>query len=382
VHLKIIGTRNLKLLSIHGFIFAFGDGFFFLTLPVYITQLKASPTDLGWLYAVFYLSWGITLFIGGFLADRFDARKIIIIGTLLWLPLPLTLAVASSWTQLWLPMILYGTYFGSSSIFVFLLRSASSGRTMQAFGLWSGSWALGYVFSPVVGGYISQTVGKQTIFILSAIFTIASISPLFFLSKPPKAEEKNVGASAKLFLKDILSQKKLIALCTFFAAVIFSIYLIEPFIPKFMNEQYNQSIFNLGIFGTSLAVGDLFFSFYLGKLGDSRSKIVSVTAAATIYICACFFILAFKFFPVLCFASFLTGTAPCIWNFVSGVVGSAAPKCYVGKWIAFSQTTLYFSSFAASIIGGMLYNFSPYLAFFVTMLLLSVLIITAFFKKL
>jgi MFS family permease len=65
-----------------------------------------------------------------------------------------------------------------------------------------------------------------------------------------------------------------------------------------------------------------------------------------------------------------------------GVIGAAAPEQSVGRWIAISQTCVIFAAVSAPIIGGLLYEISPYLIFFVTILTLAILAIIGLSNKL
>ena len=374
--------RDLKLICIWEFVFCFGDGLFYFLLPVYISQINASPAEIGMLYSSHYLSWAVTLLMGGFLADKFDQKKLMIIGSLLWIPVPLALAIANNWTQLWLPMILYGTYFGSSSACVYVLRSASSGKTMQAFGLWSASVAFGYLFSPLVGGFLSSTFGKQMVFYIAAGFYSASILPLIFISRLPKAEPLETRAAPKYSFAEFIRSKKLIVLCVFFAMIIFAVFFISPLISQFMHGVYNQSIFNLGVIGTATSSGWIFFSFALGKIGDKRSKMTAVLASTAICSFSFSVIALINNFPILCLASFLTGASHCIIGFVPAIIGSVAPERYVGRWISVGQTSIMVASAVAPAFGGAMYEVSPFLAFSVTISLLLSLTALGLLKKL
>ncbi len=372
--------RDLKLICVWEFVFCFGDGLFYFVLPVYMNQLNATPVEVGMLYGVHYLSWGITLMIGGFLADHFDQKKIMILGSLIWIPVPIMLAAATSWNQLWLPMILYGTYFGSASTCVYVLKSAPPERTMQTFGLWSASVALGYLVSPMLGGFISSAVGKQTVFLIATVFYAVSVLPLFLVSRLPKPEIKESQTVTKRSSADFALSRNLIVLCVFFAMIIFAIYLVSPLIPQFTNGVYNQTIFNLGIFGTATSFGWIFFSFALGKIGDKRSKMTAVLTSMIVCSFAFLLIAMINNFTFLCFASFLSGASQPIIGFIPAIIGSAAPERRIGRWISVSQTGIYIASFGAPIVGGLLYEFSPYLAFFTTISLLSFLAVVATLK--
>ena len=377
-----MGSRDLKLICISAFIFFFGDGLFSFLLPLYMNQLNASPTEVGVLYSIYYLTLGITLMLGGFLADRYDRKKIVILGSLLWIPVPLALSAATNWDQLWLPMILYGTWFGASSTNLYVLKSSPSGKTMQAFGLWSASVALGYVFSPLLGGFLSSAIGKQAVFYIATSFFAVSVVPLVFISRPQKAESKEKQANSNYSLDHFTFDKRLIALCSFLTIIIFAIFLIGPLIPQFITRVYNQTLINVGFFGTVFFAGWFFFSFVLGRIGDKRSKMAAVIISTAVSSFSLLMIAITNNFMLLFFAFFLLGTSRCIIGFTPAIIGSSAPKGYDGRWISIGLTTVNMATFAAPVVGGVVYEVSPYLVFFIAIFLLSSMTVFAAFKKL
>jgi len=370
---------NIKLICLSAFVFFFGNGLFTFVLPVYITKLNASPTDVGLLYAAFYLSWGITILLGGILTDRFDPKKIMIINSVLWIPVPLALALAINWQQLWLPMILYGTFFEGPAVCVYILRSASSGKVMLAFGMWSASTALGSIFSPLIGGTLFSVLGKQAVFTLAGIFYTASILPLFFLKKIKKTEKQQ---KETIFQIKAFKTSKLIAFCSFFTATMFSIFLLSPFIPQFTHAIYHQTIFDLGIFGTAISIGAVFFSVALGKIGDKKSKMFAVVLSILISVISFLLIVTIDNFALLCVSFFLSGASTVVIFLMSGVIGAVAPEHLAGRWIAIGQACVTFAGVGAPILGGILYQISPYLAFTTTILILSSLVVFGLVKKL
>ncbi len=340
-------------------------------LPIHFRELNASPTDVGLLYAAYNLSWGITLLLGGYLADRFDTKKVIILSFLLWIPVPLALGFATDWQQLWLPMILYGTFFGSASLCVFLVKSSPE-KVMQSFGLWSMSGALAYISSPLVGGVISSSFGKQSVFGLSAVFFAASVLPLFLIKRLPKKDtEEATPIKGGGFAKN---SRKLLILCCFFSAGMFFVFLLNPLIPQFLNEVYSQSIVSLGVFSSLTSAGWLFFSSLFGSVGDKHSKLSVVTGLMATTTFSFLIIALFNNFSVLCAASFLMGASNAIMYFTSGIIGAQAPKNAVGKWTAVSQASITIAGFGAPVLGGVLYQFSPALAFTLGILTLLLLV--------
>lgn len=376
-------NKNIKLICLSAIVFSFGDGLFTFLLPVFISELNAAPADIGMLYAVYNLTWGITLMFGGFLADRFDQKKIMILSSLIWAPVPLIFAVTTDWNQLWLPMILYGTYFGSASCSVCILRSIPREKVMQAFGIWSASVGLGYVFSPIVGGLLSSILGKETVFFLAALFFGVSTVPLAFISKykQKKPVETEIKSEFDPQSTNTNNRLRIIGLCVFFAIIMFAVFLLNPLIPQYTHGVYHQTIFNLGVFGTAASAGWVFFAITFGRIGDKRSKMTVVLASTVITSISFLLIVMINNFPLLCLASFLSGASSAIFGFMQAIIGSAAPERSAGRWISISQTSVTIAVFGAPIIGGVLYEVSPYLAFSVAIIVLFSLTIVGVLKK-
>jgi MFS family permease len=102
----------------------------------------------------------------------------------------------------------------------------------------------------------------------------------------------------------------------------------------------------------------------IGRIGDKQSQMPSVSIALTISAFAFLIVTAFNSFPLLCLVFFLNGASQTVLYLSTGIIGSAAPKHSMGKWAALSQSVIYFVGFGAPTIGGILYEVSPYLAFY------------------
>lgn len=85
---SLSGTLNsdLKLIFASNFIGAFGDGLYAYIWPLYIRALGADPTEVGLVFSVIFFVAAWTPLPGGFLADKYDRKKLMILGWLLWIP--------------------------------------------------------------------------------------------------------------------------------------------------------------------------------------------------------------------------------------------------------------------------------------------------------
>jgi DHA1 family multidrug resistance protein-like MFS transporter len=84
------------MLFVANFVGAFGDGLYFYILPLYVRGLGANPAEVGLFFSVMLLAAAVTPLLGGLLADKYDRKKVMIAGWLVWVPVPIFLSLADS----------------------------------------------------------------------------------------------------------------------------------------------------------------------------------------------------------------------------------------------------------------------------------------------
>ena len=162
-------NRDLKLLFVSTSIGAFGDGLYFYILPLYVRGLGANPVEVGIFFSVMILATAFTPLLGGFLADKYDRKKVMIVGWLVWMPVPILFSLAKNWFQLLPGAVLYGSWIGQPAFGAYIASSAEKERMTLTFTTLSASWSLGYIFSPALGAYLSDAIGMQWVFCLAFI---------------------------------------------------------------------------------------------------------------------------------------------------------------------------------------------------------------------
>jgi len=373
-------TRDLKLLCISNFIGAFGDGLYVYTLPIHMRGLEATPADVGLLFSILNLSSALTIIPGGFLADRFDRKKIMILGWAIWVPVPLMFSAATHWSQLLPVMSFYGFMVAGPSISAYIFASAHKERVTMTFTVLSASWSLGYIFSPALGGYISTHIGSQLTLHIAFIFYAIATALLFFLqSQHPKrlnVTPNNFGGSRPF------RSRKIILLSIYFATAISVLSLTRPLTVQFLQDVFTIDSFRVGILGSVSFLGWAIISMGLGKIGDKWSKAIAVATALVISSISSIIFISFNNFSVLIFASFLGGASYPLWSLMGAAIGSIAPETSRGRWISFSQTITTLTAFIAPYLGGILYEVSPPMPFQLVIIATLLLSFLAFVKPL
>ncbi len=371
---------DLRLLCVSNFFGAFGDGLFVYILPNFIRGLQATSSDVGLLFSLLSLTTALTIIPGGFLADRYDRKKIMILGWLMWVPVPLVFSVANHWSQLIVPMCLYGALVSGPATSAYVASTTTQGKMTLTFTSLSASWSLGYIFSPAIGGYLASISGMQLAFFLGFIFYSIATCILFFLrsqysSKSVKQDKPTENRS--------LQVRRLVYLSLFFATVMFSIGLVRPLVVQFFNDVFALNSFEIGTLGSVTFFGWTIFSIELGRLGDRRGKMVAVAALLLMASVSFSLLISMSFFPALVFGSFLNGATFPIWALLNASVGALAPEQSKGRWISLSQVIATLAAFGAPYVGGVLYESSPYTPFFLAIgmtPLLAILGLTKLFR--
>ena len=373
-------NRDLKLLFVSTFIGAFGDGLYFYILPLYIRELGANPVDVGTFFSVMLLAAAFTPLLGGFLADKYDRKKIMIIGWLIWMPVPILFSLAKNWFQLLPGAVLYGFWIGQPAFSAYIASSAEKEKMTLTFTILSSSWSLGYIFSPALGAYLSDAVGIRWVFYLTFILYGTCTSILFLISSQSVATQTSqLSSTATSFRK-----KKLLVWSAFFAVIMFFVLLVRPLIPQILKDEFHLTDSLVGILGSITFLGSGVLGVYLGRIGDKWKKagaisvcMISCSVSATILV-------LFNNFFALSLASFLMGASYTIWSLIGAVMSPIAPEPSRARWISVPLSASMFAAFLAPYLGGLLYESSPYnpfLVFIVATALLSVLALTKLFEE-
>ncbi|MCZ2855653.1 MAG: MFS transporter [Candidatus Bathyarchaeota archaeon] len=370
-------NKDLKLIFVSNFIGAFGDGLYAYIWPLYIRELGADPSEVGVVFSVLFFVAALTPLPGGILADKYDRKKLMILGWLLWIPIPLVFSAAEHWTHMLPGAALYGIMLSGPATSAYIATVAHKKKMTQTFTLISAAWWLGYIFSPAIGGYLSSTVGMKWVFNLSFFFFVLATVLLLFISSQFTLSDSRREASG------IPNRRRKILLWSaFFAAVFFVTILFRPYVPQFFQDVLFFDKFQIGILGSVTFLGSAILSVALGKLGDKWGKANAVFVSLILCFLALSFLVSLSNFFLLSFASFMIGASYPLWSLMGAVISSIAPSPSRGRWISVAQTMSLLAAFFAPYLGGLLYDSSPDKPFLIAIVATSILSVLALTKPL
>ena len=217
---------SLLLIFTAVFIDLIGFGILIPVLPTIASRnFDASDFEIGILVAVFSFIQFIFNPYFGSVSDRHGRKPIIVICLLLSASSYLIFAFTNSYGLLLISRIVAGL--GGSSISVaqaYIADITTKENRSRGMGLIGAAFALGFVFGPLVGGFLSK-YGIHVIGFAGAAFSFTAFLVTWFLL-PESLKEKNVTRRHKLFnfsaITDVLKRPAIGIVITIFFIVTFS----------------------------------------------------------------------------------------------------------------------------------------------------------------
>ncbi len=354
-------NRDLRLIFASNLAGSFGDGLYAYLLPYYMSKtLGTTPEEIGLLYAVVSLVAALTLLAGGMLADRYDRKKIMIIGWIAWSPAPIIFSFAQNSLEMLPGMVLWGLWPGGATSTAYITRSADKKRLASTFTALSAAWSVGYIFSPALGGYLSGNWGMNVVFYSSSIlYAFAAVILVLISSQHPEASrEDQKGKSDSMF--NLLKTRKILSVSIFFALIMFTLMLFRPFVPNFLGDMYGYGDLEIGILGSVSFFGSAVLRILLGRFGDRSRKTYAIATSMILCCSSLTLLIASGNFLLLLVAFFLAGGSYVMWSLMGAIVSPLAPERIKARWISIPQAVVMLASFISPYVGGLLYDVSPY----------------------
>ncbi len=368
-------NRDLKMLFVATFAGAFGDGLYFYILPLYVRELGANPVEVGTFFSVMLLAAAFTPLLGGYWADKYTLKRIMIAGWLVWMPVPIIFSLAENWVQMLPGSVLYGFWIGQPAFSAYIASSAKKEKLALTFTILSSSWSLGYIFSPTLGAFLSEVVGIHWVFYLTFSLYGACTGILFLISSQGVAAQPSQLSSTDASF----GRKRLFVWSTFFAVIVFFVLLVRPLIPQILKDEFHLTDSIVGILGSITFLGSGVLGICLGRIGDKWKKAGAISICMILCSVSAMILVLFKHFLALSLASFLMGASYTILSLIGAVISPIAPEKSRARWISVPMSASMFAAFLAPYLGGLLYNSSPYnpfLIFIAATALLSVVALT------
>ena len=285
--------REVGVLVFASFFVAVGFGIISPTLPLFARSFGVNHAQVGAILAAFAFARFATGLISGKLVDHFGERLVYSFGIGFVSITSFAAGFAQSYEQLLIFRAVGG--FGSSMFSVaagsILLRAVDDDHRARVQSLYNGSFLIGMMAGPVVGGALSGFSLRAPMIIYGFLLIGASASGAFLLrnstlaAKPTATQERNtITLRSALALKPYRS-----ALIISFITSWVLFGMSRSILPLFMVEEIKVSPSFMGLGFTISTVINGIFLMKAGKLSDVNGRRYSAvigTSFLTLFILA------------------------------------------------------------------------------------------------
>ncbi|MFP3918334.1 MFS transporter [Lysinibacillus telephonicus] len=251
-------------------------------------DLQLSTSQTGIVLSSFFAGYALMQIPGGWLADRFGFRKVIITALLAWSIFTIFSGMAWSFASLILIRFLFGlgegSFFPSASKGIASWFPQNERSRAMSFMLTSGT-IMG-VITPIIGTQSMQTIGWRTIFyIAGAVGIIFVLLYMIFLKEQNSstAEKVETTSKNKAPLRDVL---KTPIIWNLFIAY-FAIYAVQwglmTWMPTYLVDARQLDLTSVGYISAIPAVAGIIAmltsGYILDKLPEGKDKLIAAVFA-------------------------------------------------------------------------------------------------------
>lgn len=354
-------SRDLKLLSLSLFLWALGEGLFIFILPIYMTDLGATPEQIGQIISIGAVAMAVSLLPAGWAADRFGPKSGLVSGWIFGIFSGVFFAISHDIPVFLIGWILYRvTAWVLPAISSYTTNARGSLTPERALSSVYSMFHAGLIVSPTIGGYIGKYFGLRTNFYIATVmFCISTIVILFLKHQPPHPVEQRAKP------KELLTNRHFLGFMVLVFITMVVIYMPYDFAPKFLREVKAIDLEQIGWLGTLNAIGGFTLNQYLGRRPPRRGMVLAIGLTVV----QVFIMLQFSWIGWFALAYYLRGGVNAIRSLISALVTRIVKPSQLGIAFGLSETVSTAGDVVAPLLAGQFYAIAPHLPFTVALIL-------------
>ena len=277
--------REVKVLTAAAFFVAVGFGIIVPAMPLFAKSFGVSNSAVGLIVSMFAVARFSTGMFSGRFVDKFGERLVFAVGIFIVSLSTLLCAMAHSYTQL----LVFRTSGGlGSSMFSVaassvIMRSVSDDQRGRAQSVYNGSFLVGGIAGPAIGGVLTAISLRAPFFTYSITLFLAGIIGFFFLSSgKPNARLENINDESTTLRQALRMQPYRTALILAFVTNWVLFGLRSSILPLFVTEELHSTTAIVGLGFTLSALFQGLLLLPAGTLSDIRGRRVALSIGSTV----------------------------------------------------------------------------------------------------
>jgi len=355
---------NIAVISVSSAVKSFGAGLIGTYVSLYFDELGGSPITLGLMTAMAYMIGCVTSPLGGFIADYYGRRRIMVLTAFYGVFFPSLYAVIQDW-RLFAALSVVAAFGSISNPASHALMADSISPEKRTMGIASIQVvsSLPVIVAPPIGGWLIQTHGLLNGFRLACIYTAATafisafIIFLFLKETLQRGVITKSNSSNPIKLRDAMKfpcplPTSLKALVLSSALIAFANGAVGRYYILYASSVIGLTLIEWGIIASLQLVGTVLKipgGWLSGKFGKRKIMIISVLTCAP---CTTLFTLSRSFLEALAVALLLIVTGIYYAPAYEALQADLTPRTARGRITGLWQLSSSLSAASGTLTGG------------------------------
>jgi len=366
-------SHDIKLITLALFLWGSGEGLFLYIEPLYMQQLGASPQEVGAVLGLAAFLTACSFMPGGLLADRFDAKKVMIWGWAIGAVASLGMGLAPTWRWFVPWILIYNvSAYCIPAINTYIAEASGDIPLEHTITVTFAGYAAGSIVSPFMGGRLSATLGTAPLFILGALFF--AVSFLIALRVNSHAPHLNYAKARHHSPRQQFARLRPLTPTYLKLFFVFFTAIVGTILPANYLGTLNWDISDVNsLGGTANAIGALILSLILGRIAAGRRRRGLLLSQALTFCSMILFVFStaeLRILPVA--AYFLLGAVPTLRELSNAQLATQVDHDMRGTVLGMNETIFALARSLAALLAGSLFALGPRGPFIAALVLIPI----------
>jgi MFS family permease len=360
--------RDLGILTVTNFTWGVGEGLFIFFYPLLLQRWNIDSLQIGAVLSLLGVIMALVQAPAGYLSDRFGTRPLIRTACILGVIAAGMLAAANSLPFFVAGLIVYSiNSFINAPLYSYITQMRGSWSAQRGISFVAGSFQVGGIVGPMLGGWIGQTAGLAMVFRYSAgLFLIATVI-VFFARRPVVQQDAQESGTP---LVNPLANLRFLGLLAIIFLTIVALSTPEQLTSVYLQDVQHLSLQQIGLTGTFAGIGGAVILFALGN----APALAGMMASQAFLALFCLFLWRGQNAAVFYIGYLFVGGSALYHSMAAAAVRPLVKTSNMGLAYGLVEMGNALAVILAPLVAGFLYHYQPESVYTISLIALAVTI--------